>query len=289
MRDNTGAHTQAPVRTDSRTVPGPHGDIPIRIYIPPTPRPEPVGVVWCHGGAFSYGDLDMGESDWVATRLAEAGIMVVAVDYRLAPVGQQLLELGAEPGTGTSPYPVATDEITTVLQWAQTELNAHSPGGWALGGASAGGTLTAAVTRRLRDSGSTLPRRLLLAYPLLHATLPPYRQELADKLADKDIILTREVVQLISLNYVNGEEKLLTDPTVFPGGGNVDGFPPTCILHADIDTLRSSSESFAADLAGAGVDLLAIREEGTEHGYLNEPAAGAHRSIQRMIAWLTVN
>lgn len=285
MKDNI-------VHTKNQQLQGPHGEIPIRIYTPATPRLEPVGVVWCHGGAYIYGDLDMAESDWVATSLAEAGISVVAVDYRLAPVPQWALDLGGEPGSGSAYYPVAINEIDAVLAWANTELHSQSPTGWALGGASAGGTLTAGLTLRLRDQGLTMPSRLVLAYPLLHPKLPQFSSELEIKLAAMTpvpgIPLTPQGVEDLTLNYVNGDPKQLDDPYAFPGGHDLSGFPPTFILNSDVDTIRASGDAFAAELASAGVDMLTVREHGTEHGHLNEPTTvGAQRSIHRMIEWLT--
>jgi acetyl esterase len=284
--------TDNAVRTENRQIPGPHGDIPIRIYTPSTSRPEPVGLVWCHGGAYAYGDLDTAESDWVATSLAEAGITVVTVDYRLAPVPQWALDLGAEPGIGNSYYPVAINEIEAVLAWANTELHSQSPAGWALGGASAGGTLTAGLTLRLRDQGFTMPSRLLLAYPLLHPKLPQFSSELATKLAamapGPGIPLTPQVVEGLTLNYVNGDPEQLEDPHAFPGGHDLSGLPPTFILNSDVDTIRASGDAFAAELATAGVDILTVREDGTVHGHLSEPTTiGAQRSIHRMVEWLT--
>ena len=54
------------------TVAGPHGPVPVRVYAPPTPAP-PGGrpcLVWMHGGAFAWGDLDMPEAHEVARELA---------------------------------------------------------------------------------------------------------------------------------------------------------------------------------------------------------------------------
>jgi len=283
--------TDSNVHTENRQLQGPHGDIPVRIYTPSISRPEPVGLVWCHGGSYIYGDLDMAESDWVAASLAEAGISVVAVDYRLAPAPQWALDLGAEPGAGNSYYPVAINEIEAVLAWANTELHSQSPAGWALGGASAGGTLIAGLTLRLRDQGLAMPSRLLLVYPLLHPQLPQFSNELAAKLAATipapGIPLTAEGVQGLTLNYVNGDPQQLGDPYAFPGGHDLSGFPPTFILNSDVDTIRASGDAFAAELASAGVDMLTVREHGTEHGHLNEPTTvGAQRSIHRMAEWL---
>ena len=65
------------------TLDGPHGPLRVRLYRPASAAG--VGLVWAHGGGFAAGDLDMPEADGVARGLAERGITVVSVDYRLAP------------------------------------------------------------------------------------------------------------------------------------------------------------------------------------------------------------
>lgn len=137
-----------------------------------------------------------------------------------------------------------------------------------------------------------MPSRLLLVYPLLHPQLPQFSSELAAKLAATipapGIPLTPEGVEGLTLNYVNGDPQQLGDPYAFPGGHDLSGFPPTFILNSDADTIRASGDAFAAELASAGVDMLTVREHGTEHGHLNEPTTvGAQRSIHRMTEWLT--
>ena len=56
-------------RVADRAAPGPHGDVPVRVYAPTDGAPPTRGVVWCHGGAFVAGDLDMPEADVVAREL----------------------------------------------------------------------------------------------------------------------------------------------------------------------------------------------------------------------------
>lgn len=76
----------------------------------------------------------------------------------------------------------------------------------------------------------------------------------------------------------------------FPGGLDLQGFPPTFVLNSDADDLRSSGEAFASELARAGVDVLQLREDGTAHGHLNEPEnPGAILSIERIRTWLLPN
>jgi acetyl esterase len=273
------------VTVADRWIDGPHGRIPVRTYLPD--GAARAGLVWAHGGAFFGGDLDMPESDWVARRLAERGLAVVTVGYRLAPVmewatGEQAAE---QPGERFH-YPVASEEITTAFLWATTS-DIGVPG-WAVGGASAGGDLTAGAALRLRDEGRPLPMAVLLVYPVLHAELPPVSAELAAKvrtLPDPELV-GAEAIRRMNLNYV-GEPARLREPYAFPGGHDLTGLPPTMVLNSDIDPLRASGESYAAELAAAGVDVVLVREDGVRHGHLNDPDnPGAVRSIDRMADWL---
>ena len=121
-------------------VSGPHGDVPVRIYAPPeAPGPLPC-LVWLHGGAYQYGDLDMVEAHGVAAELASrTPIVVVSVDYRLAPAFH---------------YPVPVDDCEAVVRWlAAGSLGRVDPTKVAVGGASAGANLATATCLRLRDAG----------------------------------------------------------------------------------------------------------------------------------------
>ncbi|GGN97895.1 esterase [Actinoplanes lobatus] len=273
------------VTVEDRRIDGPHGPIPVRVYTPD--GQAGAGLVWAHGGAFFGGDLDMPESDWVARQLAERGIAVVAVDYRLAPVldwttGEQA---PVQPGERFH-YPVASEELVAAFAWA----GASDTGvrGWVLGGASAGANLAAGATLRLRDDGRPLPRGVLLVYPVLHTELPPMTAELAAKVAtlpDPDLVGAGSIRRM-NLNYVR-EPSDLNEPYAFPGGHDLTGLPPTFILNSDVDPLRASGQQYGAELAAAGVDLVMIREDGVHHGHLNEPHnPAAVRSLARMADWL---
>ncbi|MFC4063570.1 alpha/beta hydrolase [Actinoplanes subglobosus] len=270
------------VSIENLWIDGPYGRIPVRVY---TPADESrAGLVWAHGGAFFGGDLDMPESDWVARQLADRGITVVAVDYRLAPTLDWATGATGDQA-GRFHYPVASEEVTTAFTWA---VSVHPAQRWAIGGASAGGTLTAGAALRLRDNDRPPPAAVLLAYPLLHAALPELPAELAAKVATlpNPELIGAEAVSRMNLNYVRSPETL-TASYAFPGGHDLTGLPPTFILNADIDPLRASGQQYGAELAAAGVDLAMIRETGTSHGHLNEPDnPAATRSVSRMARWL---
>jgi acetyl esterase len=270
----------------------------IRTYRPAEPR-GPV-LVWMHGGAFMFGDLDMPEADQVARALCERGVAVVSVDYTLAPL-DALAALAPLDGPEGSPppgrpgeaprarFPVASLQVVAAFDWASA--NAQSLGGdprrVSVGGASAGGNLAASAAMRLRDRDGPKPASLLLAYAVLHRELPPVDDELAAMLAALPPFLTFPPAAIAAINS-NYAGEAGPDPYVYPAGHDVRGLPPTFIVNADADRLRTSGEGFAAELALAGVDATVVRERGTVHGYLNEVGdPAALRTIDRFAAWLT--
>lgn len=104
------------------TIPGPHGPVPVRVYLPTTPAPDEGRpcLVWMHGGAFAWGDLDMPEAHEVARGVAgRADAVVVSVDYRLCPVPP---EFGGTAGDRLDDdgrpvcYPVPQDDCAAVLE-----------------------------------------------------------------------------------------------------------------------------------------------------------------------------
>ena len=283
------APVRADVQVEDRVVSGPHGPIPVRTY---TPRDATRGLVWAHGGAFAFGGLDQPESDWVARRLADLGVAVVAVDYRLSPVPGWLAAAAGIPESDGVHFPVASEEVTAAFLWATGSVPGVEPSGWSLGGASAGANLAAGSALRLRDTGGPSPRSLVLAYGLFHSTLPPMSSELAASytaLPPQEAVFTADVVDLIALNYV-GDPLVLTDAYAFPGGHDLAALPPTFLLNSDTDSLRASAQQFGAELAQAGVDVLIARETGSQHGHLDgsdNPASS--QSVQRMALWLTTD
>lgn len=274
--------TPEPIGAVDRRIEGPHGSIAVRVYSGSAPR---YGLVWAHGGAFVAGDLDMPESDWVARQIATDGAVVVAVDYRLAPSPEWSDRWGSGRSVGHH-FPVASEEVSTAFRWA---VRAHlGPATWFLGGASAGANLATGATLRLRDRGGPVPAGLVLAYPLVHAELPPMSPELAAVYATvpEEKRFSPETVLALNLNYVDDPADL-AHPYAFPGGHDLAGLPTTLIVNSDLDSLRASGERFAGELALAGVDVTVVREPGTWHGHLNDPDGdGADRSIRRIRRWL---
>ena len=135
-------------RIDERSIPGPAGDIPVRVYWPE--NPTGATIVFFHGGGWIIGDLD--SHDGHARRLAATvGAVVVHVEYRLAP---------------ENPFPAGYDDCIAATEWAYDHID--ELGGRAdriaLAGDSAGGNLAAGVAVHCRDTGRPLAGQLLI-YP----------------------------------------------------------------------------------------------------------------------------
>ena len=251
----------------------------VRVY--PAREPNGTGLVWVHGGAFAFGELDMPESDWVARQLAARGTTVVAVDYRLAPIPREWAD-AARPARGGHHYPAASDDV--IAAWSWTVDNADrlriDRARVALGGASAGGNLAAGATLRLLDGGfATLPALVLLAYPTLLAEQPAPDPELRaalDANPDADRF-GPAAVRAMYENYL-GTPLDRAPLGAIPGlatPADVSDFPPTLIVNDEVDELRVSGEAFAATLREAGRPVEVVTEPGTEHGHLNRPAETA--------------
>lgn len=242
-----------------------------------------------HGGAFAFGDIDMPEAHWVSEQLAARGIAVVSVSYQLAPGFDRWDPPPPPQGPGVH-FPVASDEIVAAFKWAITDAAelGIDPRLLSIGGASAGANLTAGASLRIRDSGGAQPRSVLLVYPTFHAALPEPSAELAAALegvAPKRRFPPESVLRM-TLNYVRDED-VLDNAYAFQGGQDLAGLPPTFILNSEFDSLRSSGEAYAGELATSGVDVAVLREIGTHHGHLNRPdTPAAIRSIERIAAWL---
>ena len=276
-------------------VPGPHGDVPIRIYRPRTPTPEGgrPGLVWLHGGAFAFGDLDMPEADATARGVAgRADAVVVSVDYRLCPAPAALGGSGAdrvdERGEPVA-FPVPHDDCLAAFEAVRervVELGVD-PARLAIGGASAGGCLAAGAALRLTDEGRA-PWQLLLVYPVLHPVLPAPSPELVEALATVPpaLLFPSEARDQIDSTYLGGRP---ATPYAYAGtADDLSGLPPTYVENAQFDVLRASGERFAEQLAHAGVEVETCLREGVPHGHLDsvglDAAAATFDTLARRLS-----
>lgn len=249
------------------SVPGPHGPVPVRIYTPEEPAHEAHsghGLVWMHGGAFQFGDLDTKEADWTARQMVErASATVVSVDYRLAGIGVK--------------YPIPLDDVVAAIRWVQANMTELGITSLAVGGASAGANLATAAALRLRDEDMWVPDQLVLVYPMMHAEPPSPSESLRIALRELPdaMKLTPRMIRSATENYVGTSSDVPVPGYAMPANGDLNGLGPTLVLNAEYDELRASGEAFSALLAACGVDVEQVKIPGMLHGFLNLPATFA--------------
>jgi acetyl esterase len=245
------ATPEALFRVEDRKIPGPGGDILLRIYTPEeSAAPLPV-MVWTHGGGFVIGSVD--SYDGVCRAMCkQSGVIVVSVNYRLAP---------------EHPHPAAVDDCFAALQWVAA--NAASFGGdasrLAIAGDSAGGNLAAVCTILARDRGGPELKRQILVYP---ATAPGCESE-SHHLFGVGHLLTRRMI-LYFFGMHSGGQVHTNDfryaPLITP---DLSGLAPALVIVAGFDPLRDEGIAYANRLKEAGnpVDLLAF--DGMVHGFFS--------------------
>jgi acetyl esterase len=252
-------------RVDNRTVPGPHGGVPIRIYRPEGSGPFPM-VLYLHGGGWTVGNLDT--HDGICRSFCHRlGAVVISVDYRLAPENK---------------FPVPLEDCYAALQWSATHA-AEIQGDHtrlAVAGDSAGGNLAAAVALYARDHGGPQLCHQVLIYPVTnHAfdTASYWENTVGHG-------LTRDSMLWFWDNYLNNA----TDggnPYASPLQANdLSGLPPALILTAHYDPLRDEGEAYGARLHQAGVPVQVTRYLGMFHGFVLSEGRNeqAERAIQQI-------
>ncbi len=244
------------VQVERASLPGPQGDLPLRIYRPRGVTGTLPVVVAFHGGGFSLGSARQG--DWLHGRVsAGVGAVVVAVDYRLAP---------------THRFPAAVEDCWAALEWTSEqarELGAD-PDRLAVMGDSAGGNLTAVTTLMARDAGGPPIRHQTLIYPATDLTerLKEDRSYQENTLA---VVLSNEDLEVFHGHYVDDgadPEDWRLSPILAP---DLSGLPPATVVLAGRDPLRDSGLRYAERLAAAGVPVRVEEFHRMPHGFLGIP------------------
>ncbi len=251
---------------EDRTVPGPHGAIPIRIY---TPEGDgPFGVLqYMHGGGWEVGSIFT--HDPVCRTIAyRAKCIVVSVDYRLTP---------------EFVYPVQVNECYTVLQWI-TE-HAHTfhgdPTRVAVGGDSAGGNLTAVMTLKARAEHGPELKFQCLIYPVTDYYSPENASY--QEFADRYFLTALDMKNFFELYLPHGFDR--DDPYIFPlRAQDLSNLPPALIINADHDVLLDEGAAYAERLKQAGVPVQHTIYPGIIHTFINlrgqlDQSSAAHDEI----------
>lgn len=252
---------------ENRAVPGPAGDIPVRIYTPQGSAPFPI-LVFFHGGGFVMGDLD--SYDGICRSLTnQVGSIVVSVDYRLAPEHK---------------FPAAPEDCYAATKWVAEHAATlqGDPSRIAIGGDSAGGNLTAVVAQMARDRGGPSLVFQLLLYPAtdLKTTCPSIQEY------GKGYFLTKEDLEWFYDHYLNSADEK-ANPLASPlYATNLRGLPPALIITAEYDPLHDEGELYGQKLKEAGVPVARSRYDGMIHGFVSMPFDKAKQALAECTAAL---
>jgi acetyl esterase len=229
------------------TIPGPGGELPLRVYRPSGDKPLPA-LLYFFGGGWVLGTIDT--ADGISRSLANcSGAVVVVVGYRLAP---------------EHPFPAAIDDCYAAVRWVAEhagEIGAD-PACLAVGGDSAGGNLAAGVTLRARAEGPPLVGQLLVY---------PNTDQLADdesmRAADDPFLFNRHSVAWYRQHYLTAPDDAanpLASPLRAP---SLADLPPALVITAEFDPLRDQGEAYARRLDEEGVPVKLSRYPGMVHGF----------------------
>ncbi|MGH3689412.1 MAG: alpha/beta hydrolase [Microbacterium sp.] len=252
-----------------------HPDVRVRVYWPGEERTPPGSglpiLVYFYGGGFTIAGID-----WVSwdarfrARARDAGIVIVAADYSHAPEQR---------------FPTQPEQCWSAFEWthAHAEELGASPDRLAVGGASSGGDLAAAVTLMNRDRSAHPIALQLLENPALDLTMG--HADMSGLDARMPGVIVRAVGRNLVRQYVGDDSAAARGPYASPLlAATHEGLPPAVILTSELDPLRGDGEAYARALSAAGVPVTATRFIGQTHGSLGStgyvPAADvAHRLV----------
>ncbi|MGQ0824446.1 MAG: alpha/beta hydrolase [Actinomycetota bacterium] len=258
-RMDAGAATMPPHPLHSvadRTIPGPAGDIPVRVYR----RADDVGMpilVWFHGGGWVIGSLD--SHDQLCRLLADdIGCAVVSVDYRLAPEAK---------------FPAAVDDCLAAYEWVRANADVLGGDGArvAIGGDSAGGNLAAVLALVAREQKLEPPRFQLLVYPVTDHEFES--ASMIDNAAG--FFLETERMRWFFDQYARttaDHDDWRLNPM---RARDVSGLAPAMVVTAEFDPLRDQGEAYGRRILDAGGTAELIRCDGMFHGFF-----GMHAFIE---------
>ena len=235
-------------RIENRTVPGPAGQIPVRIYTPVGTAPFPV-LVYFHGGGWVIGNLDT--HDGICRSLANrVGCLVVSVDYRLAPEHR---------------FPAAPEDCYAATRWLAEHAGSlgGDKGRIAVGGDSAGGNLAAVVALMARDRGGPKLAFQLLVYPATDTDFETrsYREN------SEGYFLTRADMVWFWNHYAPRDEDRRNPYAAPLRAASLRGLPPALVISAEFDPLCDDGNAYAARLREDGVPVRLSQQDGLIHGF----------------------
>ena len=263
----SGLQPESVAKVEDQLIPGPAGQIPVRIYTPQGSGPFAV-LVHFHGGGFVLGSIET-EDEFCRALTNAAGCIVVSVDYRLAPEHK---------------FPAAADDCYAATKWVaeNSEAIGGDPTRIAVGGGSAGGNLAAVVALMARDRGTPPLVYQVLQQPVTNFAFntQSYRENAEGYFLTKDAMVWFWDLYLRS--DADGD-----NPYASPlRAKELRWLPPALVITAEFDPLRDEGEAYAARLREAGVPVICTRYNGMIHGFTVMPFDQMRKARQEVAAGL---
>jgi acetyl esterase len=243
----------------------------VRVYRPPGEAPKP-GVIYFHGGGWVLGSCET-HDDMCAEMAIGADVVVVAVDYRLAPEHR---------------HPAQREDALKVLDWMREQGRALAIDPSAIVGAgdSAGGQMTLGLALWLRDHGLPQLKGQVLIYPVLGADVdtPSYKRN-----AEAPCLTRSDMIYYLESFLGPRGDANWTDPYAVPLlAQDLRGLPPAFITVAAHDPLYDDGVMMEAKLKAAGVPVLIRREPALAHSYMrarhgSKPAMAGFEAVTAAI------
>src|SRR5271169_2618082 len=229
-------------------LPGPHGQVPCRLYLPDNADKPPL-LIYAHGGGFMQGSLPSWDA-MLRELVRRSGVAALSVDYKLAPENR---------------FPVAFDEMVAMIRLAAREGAGLGidPARLAVGGDSAGANLALAAAAALRDAGERSLGFTLLIYGCYSTDTESDSWQRFGRGAG----LSQTQMRWIWETYLERPEQqrdwraapILTDPA---------GLPPAHLIVGSLDPLLDDSRLLAGRLKEADVPHELTVYDGINHGFI---------------------
>jgi acetyl esterase len=247
-------------------------EIVVRIYRPGTGDGPWPAVVFFHGGGFVVCTLET-HDPYCRALAIEAGVMVVSVDYRLAPEHK---------------FPAGLEDCLAATEWVLAHAGELGASRVLVAGDSAGGTMAAVVAFLLRDKGVAGVAGQILIYPVTAHYDPPTASylEMAEGYG-----LTRKGMMWFWDHYLKDKSEAADFRAAPLLSASLRGLPRAFVVTAEYDVLRDEGQAYARRLEEGGVDVTHVFVEGMNHGFacsMNEfPFLPQAKDVLRKVAeWI---
>lgn len=243
------------------------GNLRLRWYVPENATKEsnlPI-VVYFRGGGWVIADLDVYDAT-PAALAKKTGAAVVSVDYPMGPENK---------------FPAAHNEAVEAYKYVLKNAQ-----GWgydaskiALVGESAGGNLAINTAIAARDQNLTKPVAIVSVYPVATTSMdtPSKKEHAAAK------PLNTPMMAWFVQHATNGTTDV-QDPRLNLVAADLKGLPPTTVINAEIDPLKSDGDLIVAKLKEAGVQTTHQLYTGVTHEFFGMDAVVAKANEAQNLA-----